>query len=128
MAATALADLVGELSIKSGLSKDEIRRWVMTLQKKHPSHPTVETAASMVAEIFGISKESAIRNQGALDVFFTPERPKNGKNRTKKDVSFANDSKASIESSASLASIAEDEIQRLSRFLSYLEKMASKPR
>lgn len=127
MTITPLADLVTELSIKSGLSKNEIRRWVMALQKKHPSHPTVERAASMVAEIFGISKESAIRNQGALEAFLTPEKAKNGKNRTKNNVSFANDSKASIESSASLASIAEDEIQRLSHFLSYLEKMASKP-
>ncbi|MFQ5979426.1 MAG: hypothetical protein ACE5OZ_14955 [Candidatus Heimdallarchaeota archaeon] len=128
MAATTLADLVGELSIKSGLSKNEIRRWVMALQKKHPSHPTVERAASMVAEIFGISKESAIRNQGALDVFFAPEKPKNGKLQTKRDVSSAKDSKARIKSSASLVSIAEDEIQRLTRFLLYLEKTASIPR
>ncbi|MFX0116034.1 MAG: hypothetical protein ACFFB3_15900 [Candidatus Hodarchaeota archaeon] len=125
MTTTPLADLVDEISIKSGLTKDEIRRWAMTLQKSHPSHPTVERAAAMIASVFGIPKEpseSAIRNQQALDVFIKVKELKKGTKKEKNGKSSIKGSKSAIDSSQPLIKIAEEELQRLTRFLSYLEE------
>jgi hypothetical protein len=129
---TILAELVRELSMKSGLNKTEIRRLIMALQKTHPSHPTVEKATFIVAEIFGISRAATIENKQSLDALFKPIgfRPENRKSaadrnrkqQQEKTASSVEKSMARNEASEALVGIAEEEIQRLWQIVPFLER------
>ncbi|MHA2498876.1 MAG: hypothetical protein ACXAEL_04835 [Candidatus Hodarchaeales archaeon] len=132
MSTTILAELVRELSTKSGLNKTEIRRLIMALQKTHPSHPTIEKATFMVAEVFGISRASTIENQQSLDTFFKPidfplqsrklSADRNGKERQNKTIASVEKSTARNKASETLVGIAEEEIQRLWQLIPFLER------